>query len=125
MREEDRLELGRCDLASFVLNQVLLAVDNVDFAVSNLANVARAEPAVEESVAGGLRVAIVAAGDNRAFAEDLAGRAGWDVVEIFIDDPARWSWTKSGGGGKVGGGTLCTMEASSREKRIMKLRDSP
>jgi hypothetical protein len=30
---------------------------------------------------------VVAAGDDSAFAEDLARRAGWDVVEIFVDDP--------------------------------------
>jgi hypothetical protein len=90
VREEDRLELSRRDLESFILDQILLAVDDVDFAISKFANVACAEPAVEKGVAGCLRVVVVAAGDNGAFAEDLAGRAGWDVVEIFVDDPARW-----------------------------------
>jgi hypothetical protein len=87
MREEDRLELSRRNMESFILDQILLAVDDVDFAISKLADIACAEPAVEEGVTGCLRVVVVAAGDDRAFAEDLARRAGWDVVEIFVDDP--------------------------------------
>ena len=88
MREEDRLELSRRDLESFILDQILLAVDDVDFAISKLANVACTEPAVKEGVTGCPRVVVVAAGDDSAFAEDLTRRAGWDVVEIFVDDPA-------------------------------------
>jgi hypothetical protein len=88
MREENRLELGRRNLESFILDQVLLAVDDVDFAISKLADIACTEPAVEEGVTGRLRVVVVAAGDDRAFTEDLARRARWDVVEIFVDDPA-------------------------------------
>jgi hypothetical protein len=87
MREEDRLELSRRNMESFILDQILLAVYDVDFAISKLADIACAEPAVEEGVTGCLRVVVVAAGDDRAFAEDLARRAGWDVVEIFVDDP--------------------------------------
>jgi hypothetical protein len=94
-------------LESFILDQILLAVDDVDFAISKLADVARAEPAVEEGVTGCLRVVVVAAGDDRAFAKDLTGRAGWDVVEIFVYDPAPWL-------GQVRGAS-CTMEANSRE----------
>ena len=77
-------------MESFILDQILLAVDDVDFAISKLANVACAEPAVEEGVTCCLRVVVVATGNDRAFAKDLAGRAGWDVVEIFVDDPAPW-----------------------------------
>jgi hypothetical protein len=88
MREKDRLELSRRDLESFILDQIFLAVDDVDFAISKLANVACTEPAVKEGVTGCLRVVVVAAGDDSAFAEDLTRCAGWDVVEIFVDDPA-------------------------------------
>ena len=88
MREEDRLELSRRNWESFILDQILLAVDDVDFAIAKLADVACTEPAVEEGVTSCLRVVVVATGDDRAFAKDLAGRAGWDVVEIFVDDPA-------------------------------------
>jgi hypothetical protein len=117
VREEDCLELSRRDLESFILDQILLAVDDVELAISKLADVACAEPAVEEGVAGCLRAVMVAAGDNGAFAEDLARRAGWDVVEIFVDDPARWVRSSQRG--------RCTPWKQVQEKRVMRLEDSP
>jgi hypothetical protein len=89
MAQQDRLELRRRDLQRFVLDEVLGAVDDVDFAVAVLADVAGAEPAVEQErrprCSG---VVVVAARDDGAFDEDLAGGVGRDVVERFVDDPA-------------------------------------
>lgn len=66
----------------------LLAVYNVDSVVSNLADIACAEVAVDEAVFVRLWVVVIALRNDWSFAEDLASCAGLNIVVVFVDDPA-------------------------------------
>ena len=82
MREQEVLQLSRRDLQTVVLDQLLLAVDDVEFPVTLQADVAGAEPAVAEGILGRFGVVVVAVRDNWTFDPDFA-RVG--VVAVVID----------------------------------------